>query len=137
MTALINDRKATKKRVAKPNYKTPNYHQDTLISISPHDQIQAGTFEHAIQHLIDGKLDLSLFDSRYNNSGTGRKAYPPSVLLKIILLAYSMGATSSRAMEKLCRVHVTFMALSGFSTPDHSTLAAFVSTLENEIVDRS
>ncbi len=135
MTALISDRQSTKKSTAQPNYKTPNYHQDTLLSISPKDQIQPGTFEYAIQYLLDEKLDLSLFDSRYNNSGTGRKAYPPSVLLKIILLAYSMGATSSRTMERLCRVHVTFMAISGFSAPDHSTLAAFVSSLENEIVD--
>jgi len=46
-----------------------------------------------------------------------------------------MGTTSSRTMEKLCRVHVTFMAISGFSYPDHSTLATFVSKLEHEIVD--
>ena len=79
MTALINHSKSSKKSAAKPNYKTPNYHQDTLISISPKDQIQPGTFEYAIQYLLDEKLDLSLFDSRYNNSGTGRKAYPASV----------------------------------------------------------
>jgi len=135
MTKQLSDKKSIKITQHQPNYLTPNYQQDTFISVSPQDQIQPNTFEFAIRHLIDNKLDLSIFDKRYSNSGTGRKAYAPSVLLKIILLSYSMGTTSSRTMEKLCRVHVTFMALSGFSYPDHSTFAAFVSKLEHEIVD--
>ena len=129
----MSARKSDKK--GKPNYLAPNYQQDTMVVISPHEQIQPGTFEHAIQYLIDERIDLEVFDARYCNEGTGRKAYPPAVLLKIILLAYSMGTTSSRKMERLCCVNITFMALSGFINPDHSTLAAFVSKLENEIVD--
>ena len=135
MTACKMDNKNKLKKVSKPNYLTPNYNQDTFINICPQEQILVGSFEYAIKYLIDKKLNLDLFDARYSNSSTGRKAYPPAVLLKIIFLAYSMGITSSRTIEKLCRVHVTFMALSGFVYPDHSTVSAFVSRLENEIVD--
>lgn len=120
---------------AAPNYKDPNYHQNTFVAISQADQIQPGTFEHAIQHLIDNKLDLSLFDKRYCNANGGAKAYQPAVLLKIVLLAYSRGITSSRVIAHSCRTNVTFMALSGFSEPHFTTIADFVAQLELEITD--
>ncbi len=118
-----------------PNFKDANYRQNTFVAISQEDQIQAGTFEHAIQHLIDNKLDLSDFDNRYNNAKGGAAAYNPAVLLKIVLLAYSRGCTSSRIIERSCKTNVTFMALSGFSEPHFTTIADFVTNLEVEIVD--
>jgi len=51
------------------------------------------------------------------------------VLLKIILLAYSRGIVSSRRIEAACRENVLFMAVSGDSQPNFTTLAAFVSEL--------
>ncbi len=56
-------------------------------------------------------------------------AYEPRVLLKIVLLGYAHGIVSSRAMEAACRDNVQFIALSGDSQPDHSTLATFASGL--------
>jgi hypothetical protein len=49
------------KKKTTPNFKNANYHQGTFIAISQEDQIQSGTFEHAIQHLIDNKLVQKLF----------------------------------------------------------------------------
>ncbi len=118
-----------------PNFKDANYHQNAFVAISQADQIQIGTFEHAIQHLIDNKLDLTHFNNRYNNTSGGAAAYNPAVLLKIILLAYSRGCTSSRVIARSCKTNVTFMALSGFSEPHFTTLADFVTHLEDEIVD--
>jgi transposase len=37
------------------------------------------------------------------------------MLLKVVLFAYSLGIVSSRGIERACRDHVTFMALSGDS----------------------
>ena len=48
-------------------------------------------------------------------------------MLKIVLLAYSRGVVSSRAIERLCRENVLFMAISGDSVPHFTTIAAFVS----------
>lgn len=45
-------------------------------------QLLPGTFEHAVNHLFDGAIDLSVFDARYNNDSTGVPAYPPALLLK-------------------------------------------------------
>jgi transposase/23S rRNA maturation mini-RNase III len=123
------------KKKTTPNFKNANYNQGAFIAISQEDQIQPGTFEHAIQHLIDNKLDLSIFNNRYNNACGGAPAYDPAVLLKIVLLAYSRGCTSSRVIEHSCKTNVTFMALSGFSEPHFTTIADFVTNLEIEIVD--
>jgi len=49
-------------------------------------------------------------------------AYHPRVLLKIGLLAYSRGVTSSRVIESLCRRDVQFMAVSGDLHPQFKTL---------------
>ena len=84
--------------------------------------------------LVHRCLDTSLFDSRYQNDDTGSPAYDPKVLLKIVLLAYSRGIISSRKIEQACREHVTFMALACGMAPDHSTIAAFVSSMKEEIV---
>ena len=44
-------------------------------------QLLPGTFEHALNYLIDQELDLKGFDARYRNDLTGAAAYPPAILL--------------------------------------------------------
>jgi transposase len=96
-------------------------------------QLEPGSFEHALCHMVDQGLDLSGLLARINNDTAGAPAYDPAVLLKIVLLAYSRGIISSRKMEAACRDNVMFMVVSGESRPDHSTLAAFVSKLGDEV----
>lgn len=115
-------------------YKRYDYSQRVLIPVSLEDQLMPGTLEFAIHTLVEGRMDLSVFDERYNNDETGRWAYDPKVLLKIVLLAYSRGFISSRKIERACRENVTFMALSCGQYPDHSTIAAFVSSMHDEIL---
>jgi transposase len=79
-------------------------------------------------------MDMSIFDGNYQNDETGRRAYDPKILLKVVLFAYSRGLISSRRIERTCRENVTFMALSGNQRPDHSTIAAFVSSMRDEIL---
>jgi transposase len=66
-----------------------------------------------LNHLLDHELDLSGLDDRYRNDETGAPAYPPAVLLKVILFAYSRDVIGSRSIERACREHVTFVALCG------------------------
>ena len=98
-------------------------------------QLMAGSFEYALDYLIDHELDLSRFDSHYKNDDTGAPAYAPAVLLKIVLLAYSRGMVSSRVIERACRENVLFMAISGDSSPQFTTIAKFVRELSTEIND--
>ena len=111
-------------------------HIDTsprFIAVDLERQLHPGTFEHALNYLVDRRLDLSRFDARYRNDFTGASAYPPAMLLKVVLFAYSRGIVSSRGIERACTDHVTFIALSGDSAPHFTTFAAFVSTLGAEI----
>ena len=114
-------------------YKDYNYDQDKLIPINFSQQIIPGSFEHTLNYLIDNELDLSIFESRYNNDQTGSTAYDPAILLKIILAAYARGITSSRSIERLCRENIIFMALSADSHPHFTTLASFVSKMSDVI----
>lgn len=70
-----------------PKFKPYDYNQSAMIVINYKDPLQSGTFEHAIHHLIDKRIDLSAFDENYQNDDGGRPAYDPSILLKIILFA--------------------------------------------------
>jgi transposase len=83
--------------------------------------------------VVEERLDLSIFDERYRNDETGRKAIAPKILIKIVLFGYSRGMLSSRSLERACNENITFMALACGQKPDHSTIAAFVSSIDNEI----
>lgn len=94
-----------------PRFKPYDYDQHALVAINYLEQLQPGTFEHAVHYLIEHKLDLSVFHPRYRNDDTGRCAYDPAILLKIILFAYSKGITSSREMQWCCETNILFKAL--------------------------
>ena len=104
-----------------------------LLPVVLDAQIQPGSFEYALDYLIDHEIDLSKLDQRYVNDETGAPAYNPAVMLKVVLLAYSRGMVSSRAIERACRESVLFMAISGDSSPQFTTIAKFIRELGAEI----
>ncbi len=111
-------------------------HIDTsprFLAVDLRRQLLPGTFEHALDHLLDHEIDLSALDAHFRNDETGASAYPPAMLLKVILFAYSLGIVGSRGIEAACREHVTFVALCGDSAPHFTTIARFVSTLGEDI----
>ncbi len=109
------------------------YSQSLLIAVSLQKQLMPGTLEFAIHILVEERMDMSVFDTRYQNDDTGRRAYDPKLLLKVVLLAYSRGLISSRQIERACGENVTFMAMSCNQRPDHSTIATFVSSMIDQI----
>lgn len=115
-----------------PRYKSINTNPQ-FLAIDLAQQLLPGTFEHALNHLLDHAIDLSHFDERIKNDVTGATAYPPALLLKVVLFAYSRGIVSSRAIARACEEHVTFIALCGTRTPHFTTIAHFVSTLGDDI----
>jgi transposase len=115
-------------------YKDYNYSQGKFIPIHFDRQILPGTFEYSLHYLIDNEIDLSIFDSRYRNDEMGAPAYDPSILLKIILYAYSRGITSSRDIAQCCRENVIFMALSADTQPHFTTISGFISGSGQEMI---
>jgi transposase len=116
-----------------PRYKAYNYDLLVMIPISLENQLEPGTLEYTINELVENKLDLSVFEGRYQNDETGATAINPKILLKVILFAYSRGMISSRQIERACGENILFMALNCGYRPDHSTIAHFVSSMQKEI----
>lgn len=115
-----------------PRYKPVN-RDPLLLPVVLAEQIQPGTFEFALDHLVDHELDLSALDAKFRNDETGASAYDPRVMLKIVLLAYSRGLNTSRRIEAVCRQNVLFMAISGDSQPSYTHIAKFVRELGEQI----
>ena len=115
-------------------YKSYDYAQMVMVPVSLERQLMPGTLEFAIHELVQRRMDTASFDRIYHNDETGSPAYDPKVLLKVVLFAYSRGIISSRKIEQACRENITFMALACGMVPDHSTIAAFISSMKEEIV---
>lgn len=69
------------------------------------------------------KLDWSRLEKSY--AKTGRPAYPPRALGKILVYAYAKGVRSSRKIEELLEYDLRFMWLAGRLKPDFHTIARF------------
>ena len=116
------------------NYKPTNPSQGLFLPVYLKKQLHKGTFEYAIDFIIDNELNLSHLDNRYNNDETGAPAYDPRILLKVVLLAYSRGITSSREIATCCEENITFIALSANSKPHFTTIANFISKMDKEVI---
>jgi transposase len=106
--------------------------QGLFLAVNLKEQIHQGTFEWTVNHIIDNS-DMSLFEEQYKNDAKGAAAYPPGVLLKIILFCYSRGIITSRKIETACRENIVVKALAQNCEPDHSTISAFISSNSQEV----
>lgn len=114
-------------------FKPYDYSQGLMVPVNLDEQIEPGTFLYALHHLIEARYDDTFLAEEFSNDETGRPAYPPKLLLKAILFAYSQGILSSRKIERACKYNVRFMALLCGEGPDHSTIAEFIKKLGNHI----
>lgn len=114
-------------------YKPYDVHQDKFIPVSFRDQILPDSFEYSLNEIVDQHIDLAPFAARYANDATGRLAYDPSVLLKIVLYGYYKGIVSSRKLAEACERHVVFMALSADTRPHFTTIADFIAQMHREV----
>jgi transposase len=103
-----------------------------LLPVDLQAQLVPGSFAHALHHLVD-QLDLCAFDVHYRNDDNGAPAHAPTMLLKAVLLAYSQGMVSARAIERACRDNVLFIALTGNAKPHFTTIVDFVSRSRDAI----
>jgi hypothetical protein len=60
-----------------------------FIAVDLERQLLPGSFDDVLDYLSEHEIDLSGFDGRYRNDATGAAAYPPGLLLKVVLFAYS------------------------------------------------
>jgi transposase len=114
-------------------YKPYDINQVTLIPVSFQDQILHGSFEYALNEIVDQHIDLRPFEARYQNDERGCLAYDPAILLKIVIFGYYKGLISSRRLAEACQRNVQFKALTADAQPHFTTIADFVATMDKEI----
>lgn len=117
------------------NFRTDNIRQQTLMNVDFLEVIGNKSYEYSLYRLLEQDEIVSEFIKQYKNDNNGRKAYRPSVLLRIIFAAYYRGITSSRVIATLCKTDLKFMALAGGETPHFTTIAGFVSSYPDAIAD--
>jgi len=95
------------------HYKETEKGQGLFLTVNLSEQLLPGILEHTLNRLIDKKLDLSIFDRKYQNDETGAAAIQPGILLKIILYCYSLGIISSRKTAKICEDNLVVKGIGG------------------------
>ena len=100
-------------------------YQQSQVQLLPPSLDEAVARDHIarlINHVVD-TMNLSFLENQY--SPNGQHAYPPSMLLKILVYGYSIGVRSSRKIADKLSEDIVFMWLSGRLTPDFRTIADF------------
>ena len=80
-----------------------------------------------------GRLDLEAFYAAYRPDGHGRAAYEPSVMVAVLMYAYSTKVYSSRDIERHCRQDIAYRVITANRVPDHATVARFVRRHEQSL----
>ncbi|MEN6356584.1 MAG: IS1182 family transposase [Armatimonadota bacterium] len=93
-----------------------------LMSPSLDDMISEDNEVRALSEVMDS-LDWKILEDTYVERGA--PAYPPKVMAKILVFAYSNGIRSSRKIEELLASDVRYMWLAGCLKPDFHTIARF------------
>ena len=83
--------------------------------------------EHLAWFVLDAvsQMDLSAFNAKYRRDGWGAAAFPPDMMVPLLLYAYCVGERSSRAIERRCEIDVAFRVVAANRKPDHATIARF------------
>jgi len=98
--------------------------QGFLLPPSPRDWLPKGHLVWFIQDTV-AALDINKLIEGYRVCGKGELAYPPRVMLQILIYAYSTGTFSSRKIAALLEDSIAFRVLSGGHQPSHRTIRRF------------
>src|SRR6202162_6331318 len=98
--------------------------QRWLLPPSVHELVPGGHVAHFVRDTLGEELDLSAILSVYNEE-RGSPPYHPTMMVALLLYAYSRGVYSSRRIAQACEERVYFMAITAMNQPDFRTIAKF------------
>jgi len=96
--------------------------QVVMFPVSIEDSLPPDCDVRLVGEAMDA-LDWRGFESAY--ADTGRPAYPPKAMCKLLVYGYSKGIRSSRALEEVVKHDQRYIWLAGGLRPDHTTIARF------------
>lgn len=82
-------------------YKPYDYSQSLLIPVSLQEQLMPGTLEFAIHTLVEGRMDMSVFDSKYQNAYSARSRTGFRLIANSVPIHPEQRSDSSRTAFRL------------------------------------
>lgn len=104
--------------------KAEDSNQGFLFPPSPADWLPEGHLVWFIRDAVD-QLDIDALLDRYRTSGKGELAYPPRVMLSLLIYGYCTGTFSSRKIAAQIDENVAFRVLARGQRPSFRTICRF------------
>ena len=111
------------RRMAK-TFKSWDIDQVVLLPPSIQELVPAGHLAHFVRDLVRESLDVSAILQTYPED-RGFPPYDPTMMVALLLYAYSQGLYASRRIAKACEERVDFMAVTARQSPDFRTISDF------------
>ncbi|MGE5813126.1 MAG: IS1182 family transposase, partial [Acidobacteriota bacterium] len=101
-----------------------NVDRDTpyLLPPSVQDWLPENHLARCVVEIVE-RLDLGALGQAYR--GRGSEAFPPSMMVALLLYGYATGVFASRQLERATFDSVAFRYVAGNQHPDHDTIANF------------
>ncbi len=98
--------------------------QGLLLPPSPSDWLPEG---HLAWFVIDAveQLNIDTLLAKYREGGKGEQAYPPRVMLALLIYSYCTGTFASRKIAAQIEDSVAFRVIAAGLTPGHRTICRF------------
>ena len=104
--------------------KAEDSNQGFLFPPSPADWLPEGHLVWFIRDAVD-QMDIDALLDRYRTSGKGELAYPPRVMLSLLIYGYCTGTFSSRKIAAQIDENVAFRVLARGQRPSFRTICRF------------
>ena len=98
--------------------------QGLLFPPSPSDWLPEGHLAWFVQEAV-GQLDLDALVDKYRVSGKGELAYPPQVMLSLLIYGYCTGTFASRKIAVQIDENIAFRVLARGLRPSFRTICRF------------
>ena len=106
------------------DFRCPERRQSFLLPPDMRDWLPEDDIVHLILDAV-ALMDLAAFEAAHKLGGAGQAPFAPSMLLSVLIYAYSHGVRSSRAIERLCGRDAGYRFIVGEHVPDHTVIARF------------
>jgi transposase len=108
----------------------PDRGQQRLIGFSVDELVPADALVRVYDEIIN-LLDMSALEAHYR--GGGAPAYPPRLVVKLLIFALAVGVRSAREIARRCEYDVRFMWLAQGLRLDHELLSDFRTRFREEL----
>ena len=106
------------------NYRAWDPQQCCQISVSPREALPEDDLVYFLLDVMP-QLDLSPFHQHYAQEMRGQPPFDVTMMVTLVVYAYSVGVCSSRKIASACQRNLAFRAILGEDPPDFRTISDF------------